>query len=332
MESEFDAFNGVSQNAEYNESGLNRFQQRQQQQGLSNGQTFFQQPTLSTHMNNTVSHCNIKVPYPKRYDCSRDIITLGNWMFSVDRYLILTKIPIGEQVLYVSTLLDGEALLWFRSHYENLDYSTLIWKDIRDALKEFFAPPNSNRRLRDAWANIKQTGSVFDYVSKLEAIAMQLPDLTNAQKLDKFIRDLKPKTRIEVELRDPTTTNEAYRLADRFDRIVYGKYERDSFLPIFTKPNKWEDRRGEPMQLDSLHFNKSSTSRMMANAITSQYIHRPLSDKERSTLRASGACFNCRKFGHIARDCPEPKSISQSKTHWKLSKRSPKSGNGPRRQ
>jgi hypothetical protein len=58
---------------------------------------------------------------------------------------------------------------------------------------------------------------------------MQMTGLTESSKLDKFIRGLKPKTRIEVELRDPKTCSEAYRLADRFDRIVYGY--KDTFLP-----------------------------------------------------------------------------------------------------
>src|SRR5208282_4858609 len=64
-------------------------------------------------------------------------------------------------------------------------------------------------------------GTVFEYVSILIALAMRIPGLSQTQILDKFIRGLKPKTRIEVELRDPKTPDEAYRLADRFDRIVY---------------------------------------------------------------------------------------------------------------
>src|SRR5436190_14185051 len=58
-------------------------------------------------------------------------------------------------------------------------------------------------------------------MSVLTALAMQIPGLSQTQILDKFIRRLKSKTRIEVELRDPETLEEAYRLADRFGRIVY---------------------------------------------------------------------------------------------------------------
>ena len=59
-------------------------------------------------------------------------------------------------------------------------------------------------------------------MSVLTALAMRIPGLSQIQILDKFIRGLKPKTKIEVELRGPKTPDEAYRLADRFHRIVYG--------------------------------------------------------------------------------------------------------------
>jgi hypothetical protein len=82
-------------------------------------------------------------------------------------------------------------------------------------------PPNEDRRLQEKWANLRQQGTVFEYFSVLKALAMRIPGLSQTRILDKFIGGLKPKTRIEVELRGPTTPDEAYRLADRFDRIVY---------------------------------------------------------------------------------------------------------------
>src|SRR5437667_11477543 len=161
---------------------------------------------------------------PDRYHGQRDFLLLGNWIFSVDQYFILTDMPIYKQGPFVSTLLRDEALLWYRANYENWDPSTpLTWQILRTAMREYFAPPNEDRRLQDEWANLKQYGTVFEYVSVLMALAMQIPSLSQIQILDKFICSLKPKTRIEVELRDPKTPEEAYRLADRFDRIVYGQ-------------------------------------------------------------------------------------------------------------
>ena len=105
--------------------------------------------------------------------------------------------------------------------YSNTSLVDLSWDVLKLAIHQYFAPPNENRRLQDEWASLRQTGTVNTYVSYIFALAMQIPDISETQVLDKFIRGLKPKTRIEVELRDPQTPEDAYRLADRFDRIVY---------------------------------------------------------------------------------------------------------------
>ena len=50
---------------------------------------------------------------------------------------------------------------------------------------------------------------------------MELEKVDEERVVDKFIRGLKPKTRIEVELRDARILEEASRIADRFDTIIY---------------------------------------------------------------------------------------------------------------
>lgn len=230
---------------------------------------------------------------PDKYHGQRDFLLLGNWIFSVDQYFALTDMPAAKQVPFVSTLLRDEALLWFRTNYENWDPATpLTWDILRASMRQHFAPPNEDRRLQDEWANLKQHGTVFEYVSVLTALAMRIPGLSQTQILDKFIRGLKPKTRIEVELRDPRTTDEAYRLADRFDRIVYSA-KSTTFLTqnynrypptVIATPNANTDH-GEPMQIDTLRPRREA--------------------KDSQGLRSQRLCFNCRKPGHIAVNCPE---------------------------
>jgi len=232
---------------------------------------------------------------PDTYNGQRDFLLLGNWIFSVEQYFILTDMPAHKQGSYVSTLLRGEALLWYRASYERWNPETpLTWEILRTAMREYFIPPNEDRRLRDEWANLKQYGTVSEYVSVLKALAMQIPGVTQTQILDKFIRGLKPKTRIEVELRDPRTPDEAYRLADRFDRIVYGA-KTSSFLT--ENYNRYSPTAstsyGEPMQIDTLR-------------------PRRLGQK-----KFQGRCFACQKPGHIAADCHiargQPKRAQQGK-------------------
>ena len=228
---------------------------------------------------------------PDKYHGQRDFLLLDNWIFAVDQYFILTDMSVQKQGPFVSTLLRDEALLWYRSSYEKWDPTTpLTWEIIRTALRKYFVPPNEDRRLQDEWANLRQNGTVFEYVSVLTALAMRIPGLSQTQILDKFIRGLKPKTRIEVELRDPKTPDEAYRLADRFDRIVYG-VKNTSFLT--QNYNRYAPTSGassnadysEPMQIDTFRPRRSGPKNF----------RRP---------RNQGLCFTCNKPGHIAVNCP----------------------------
>jgi Retrotransposon gag protein/Zinc knuckle len=237
---------------------------------------------------------------PDKYNGQRDFLLLDNWMFSVDQYFILTDMAVHKQGPFVSTLLRDEALLWYRSSYEKWDPKTpLTWEIIRTAVRKYFAPPNEDRRLQDEWANLRQHGTVFEYVSVLTALAMRIPGLGQTQILDKFVRGLKPKTRIEVELRDPKTTDEAYRLADRFDRIVYGARNTSFLTQNYNRYAPTSNANtsadyGEPMQIDTLRPRQTGP----------RNFQRPNNQKFQQP-RNQGLCFTCEKPGHIAANCPD---------------------------
>ena len=55
------------------------------------------------------------------------------------------------------------------------------------------------RRLRDQWAEARQTGTVTEYNTHLAQLAMQIGNIGEEEYLDKFIRGLKPNTRTELE-------------------------------------------------------------------------------------------------------------------------------------
>ena len=74
----------------------------------------------------------------------------------MDQYFILTDMPKHKQGPFVITLLRDGALLWFRSNYENWDPATpLTWDILRSAMRQYFVPPNEDRRLQGEWANLK---------------------------------------------------------------------------------------------------------------------------------------------------------------------------------
>jgi hypothetical protein len=249
----------------------------------------------------------LKPKQPEKYNGKRDFQVIDNWITSVDSYFALTHAEPPDIYHYLNTIFSGEAAAWFRFVYRNADPNEVTWEVVRMSIKAYFVPPNYIRRLRDEWAYLRQTTTVSDYYARLTQLAIQLGEVDEERLVDKFIRGLKPKTRTEVELRDPQTLEGASRIADRFDTIVY---HRSTFVPSQSFHN--EDIRGEPMQLDTLRTTSTPVQIDAFKTKAQPSKLRKLTNEERAHLRSTNACFKCRKQGHIARECPTKTSYPNS--------------------
>lgn len=270
----------------------------------------------------------LKPKQPERYNGSRNRQVIDNWIASVDSYFALTNAQPPNVYHYLNTIFVDDAATWFRFHYRAETAAEVQWATVKEHVKGYFLPPNYDRRLRDEWAYLRQTSTVAEYYTRFTGLAMQL-QLDPADQvplIDKFIRGLKSKTRTEVELRDPQTLEDATKIADRFDTIVYRDQGTPSSQKYFwQKPFQNDDTRGEPMQLDTLRISPSAkqTSKDLIDTTTKSTIHidaiktkphfnnklQKLTDEERIHLRSINACFKCRKQGHMARECPSKSTI-----------------------
>jgi hypothetical protein len=248
---------------------------------------------------------SVKPVRPSIYNGVKDYSTLENWISSVDSYFALTNARPPQIYHYLNTIFTGDAAIWYRYHYKLSEANTLEWSTIRDAMRNYFTPPNRDRRLLDQWASLRQTTSVVEYVAQFLKLAMQIPNLTADHLLDKFLRGLKPRTRMELELKEPKTIAEAIRLADRYDAIMFTKTV--NLGPSNSKGKAIDyEPGGEPMQLDAFRPDtkgkgSSSSSKPPNNNSTSPL--KKLTPEERDHLRSIGACFKCRKTGHMAKEC-----------------------------
>ena len=55
------------------------------------------------------------------------------------------------------------------------------------------------------------------------------------EKVGKFVRGLKERTRQEVDIRNPKSLDEAVHIADRFDSIAFHSHRRVNTNPNFVK-------------------------------------------------------------------------------------------------
>src|SRR3954469_23916777 len=235
---------------------------------------------------------NIRIKQPETYDGRKGSVDL--WIFQMQQYLLATGIKNDEQAVYLATnLLRGDAATWWRHHFKRItnDGDALPnWKQFEGLLSRKFKPVNTTKVARDTLARLRQTSSVKAYNAAFTSTILEIPNISEEEMVDRYVRGLKEKVRVEVELREPTDLEEAMRITDRFDTIAFAYTPRTSFYltkqpeprQTFVKP-----LGPAPMEIDTitLHFKK-------------------LTDEEREKLRRAGACFACRQPGHMSSQCP----------------------------
>ena len=133
---------------------------------------------------------NVKVEKPEQYDGDK-VKDLDTWLFQVREHLELSTVPTRGHVPYAASLLHSNVALWWREAYE-ANCRPATWDDFCRALRDQFRPEDYRHRGRDDLATMWQyeRESVVDFVFRFCATCLKVPDLSEAEKLDHFIRTL----------------------------------------------------------------------------------------------------------------------------------------------
>lgn len=145
----------------------------------------------------------LKVPKPKPYDGKTSIGAVENFLFDCEQYFKATLISEDSQkILFATSMLEGIAKIWWRfllgQAEQNHEAAISTWSEFSRNLQERFQIVNSIQNARDKLANLKQIGSVRGYIAQFQNLVMQIPDINEGEQLDKFVRGLRTKTRVEV--------------------------------------------------------------------------------------------------------------------------------------
>ena len=245
-----------------------------------------------------------RIPLPAPYDGS---ISPSLWLMQMEHMAQYSRMDETSVLMFITTLLRGSALIWMQSllrrHNNKLSYALF-----KGEFLKYFEPINPVKKARDRLANLKQSTSLNSYVQQFRELANQATDMSEAEQLDRFVRGLKTRTRIEVELRDPKTLDDAIVMSDRFDSVLFGQSEfqmRDQF----NNRNRFAQRRSQPAVRTVPSWSAGSGVSAPSNASATMELDsikfKKLTPEERDRLRKMGSCFYCRQPGHMAGQCPK---------------------------
>ena len=164
---------------------------------------------------------------PNCFDGTRDALTVRSWLHSVEKYLRLIQVgqenQISAQVAvdFASTFMTGTAAnWWFTIVSENKTPPT--WESFKLLVETEFVPQDSVVRARDKMNKLRQKQSVALYLAEFRNTIIDIPDMSEGEKLARFCEGLKPHILLEVRKENPSKLDAAANISLNVDGAYYG--------------------------------------------------------------------------------------------------------------
>lgn len=235
---------------------------------------------------------SLKLATPPSY-CGKDKESVETWLFQLEEMFDLHQITDDRQrITTAGNLLRDPAATWYRAARTGLTFEHLdTWDDFKRGLRGNFNGGDTVKKARDKLAELRMHDSLRDYTREFRLTTMEIPRMAEDEKLDRFVRGLRTRLRLDVEkelAREPEnrrTFDTAVRLAETCDLLDRRVRNRD-------------DGGRRPMDLNAARYDKGDRRQGTGGS------KGPLTPEEKRRRFKEGLCLYCGTSGHQAKDCP----------------------------
>lgn len=250
----------------------------------------------------------------------------SRWLQKVKTYFLAINLKPTAWPLHASLMLTGSAEVW---HNRFMEEVTQTWKTIPEDQRKpiswtvfgrelclAFRGPTEVEEARAELATLQQGEHLWDYVTRWTELSWSVPNRDIADQIDFFINGLKFKTRwlVKNHLPRPQNMPQVIRLAFHYDQQVQAQKREAAAFRGLNQVNQVQrpwGRRQCTWKRKSPNFPITKKIDKRASLRAPTRVHqvqsfKPPFHRQPSRNGSSIRCYNCKGFGHIARDCPEP--------------------------
>lgn len=283
-------------------------------------------PTSSPAVNNhqpiatlNVEKPNIKAAQPEPFSGEKNRL-VNDWLAAVKRYLMLSGAEETKWVAYAVTMLTSTALSWWNSvelsnpEKSILDYS---WGEFVDLVRERFVPVDSEAVAMSKMSQWKQTGSVAAYINQFQRFDQLIPKerLDEEMRVQMFIQGLKPECKSIVNMWEPKTLQQVYKMAQKFDnsqRQSHPKFSQHTLTRI-SRSRIIDQQEGtrEGTRNNPITFNNTELQTETPLEISEEEQGEDDLNQMNGQNGQRGVCHYCKSPDHYMNVCPKLKKRRQ---------------------
>jgi Retrotransposon gag protein len=193
----------------------------------------------------------VKPPKPPTFE-GIGRMNVDLWIFEVEQYFQVVRIPRDEQVGWAGALLRDAAATWWRSvviEAQQANHETepdspepkpasqlFTWGKFKELIRTRFVPIEASKTARMRLLTLKQLkfGGIEGYNNEFQKLLSLIVDMNLADQINYYVMGLKPEVARDVNLASPKTLLEAMGLASR---------SSDSLAQHFAAANRFSSSR-----------------------------------------------------------------------------------------
>ncbi|KAG2228812.1 hypothetical protein INT48_000085, partial [Thamnidium elegans] len=312
---------------------------QQQQQTSSNNSDLIRIAELLAEVA-AISAANKKdfdfIEKPSRYDGSRDAHIIDAWIQAIDDYSNLKDYTDTKKCQLAIALLSGSARVWY-SNLRVQERAPTDWLSFRRELLSFFKPENYISLARDRIRALRQTATISNYVKDFLSIKLSIPAMTDDEAVDKFLAGLKDhQARIHIKdvinmefpvlsdvlkaayiyegnreegipIRQHNRSSNQEMMDDPMDLSVAEKREFLNAVRSFRGNYRGSTRGGYRGHFRGSYNRNNSRGGFVQSHGNSSGNGDTRNQSSHLSRSNSIKCYNCKGFGHIAKDCSSPR-------------------------
>ncbi|CAL2242257.1 unnamed protein product [Prunus armeniaca] len=232
---------------------------------------------------------------PKSYHGKREAKELDTFLWNIKRYFKYLKHEDDEPKINTATLfLTDNAIMWWRHPSMEIEQGTFTletWDEFKKDIMLHFYPLNAKYEAKKKLRWLKQTGSVKNYVATFTNLLLEVPSMTDEDKLMYFMSGLQNWAKLELQMRHVQTLSEAIAAAKSF--VEFKKKDQGD-----SKFKGKKDGSGSSGGDNKPKEGSKSGDKSEGHKSSGKYNDKGDRGKDKSKL----ACYLC-DGAHMMRDC-----------------------------